>query len=187
MKLYHFSDSGDITVFEPRAPTRRPDTAPLVYAIDEWHSPLYFFPRDCPRVGIWPVESTVDEERRDFGGPRMRLLIDRRYEDKWRSGGIYRYTVDAAGFEDCRDHGVWVCSHTATPERVEHLPDLPRAVEDAGVAVEIVDSLVDVGLSLFDRDEGRFTTTLHVSMIRMSLLAGWPEPTVPNVPRRGAQ
>ncbi|MGV3489112.1 MAG: DUF6886 family protein [Tuberibacillus sp.] len=43
----------NITHFEPRQPQSFPDQPPLVWAIDEEHAPLYFFPRDCPRVAFW--------------------------------------------------------------------------------------------------------------------------------------
>jgi hypothetical protein len=49
MKLYHFSEDPHIAVFEPRAPTARPEVEPLVWAIDEWHAPMYYLLRECPR------------------------------------------------------------------------------------------------------------------------------------------
>ena len=57
-RLYHFSDDPSITRFVPRpvlVPATRPPgsdwlNGPLVWAIDEWHQPMYLFPRDCPRI-----------------------------------------------------------------------------------------------------------------------------------------
>ena len=32
---------------------------PLVWAIDKWHQPMYRFPRDCPRILLWPRVTTT--------------------------------------------------------------------------------------------------------------------------------
>jgi hypothetical protein len=50
MPLYHFSEDPTIKVFAPRAPLAHPDYEPLVWAIDDWHQPMYWTPRDCPRI-----------------------------------------------------------------------------------------------------------------------------------------
>jgi hypothetical protein len=48
--LYHFSGGPKISVSAPhRARTSNRDEA-YVWAIDEWHAPMSFFPWDCPRV-----------------------------------------------------------------------------------------------------------------------------------------
>src|SRR5437868_4811529 len=111
MILRHYSDRGDIEVFRPRPPSLYPDAEPLVSAIDEWHSPLYFFPRNCSRIGVWPVGETSEVDRELFPSQtnaKMRLLIDRVHEEMWRTGMVYEYEFDPAGFADWRDHGVWV-------------------------------------------------------------------------------
>ena len=66
VRLFHFSDDPGITVFEPRPvlkPSARPEgrdwlNGPLVWAIDEPHQPMYLFPRDCPRILLWPRETS---------------------------------------------------------------------------------------------------------------------------------
>ena len=52
--LFHFSEDPDIARFLPHVPRTNSSHAPAVWAIDEEHSPLYWFPRDCPRVTAWP-------------------------------------------------------------------------------------------------------------------------------------
>lgn len=164
LRLFHFSDRDDLDVFVPRAPLRHPDAEPLVYAIDEPHSPLYLFPRDCPRIGVWPE-----------GDPRsMRLLIDRRCEAAWRGQSLFRYEFDPRdGFVDCHDHGVWIAHETVRPVGKTVLRSLPREIAGHGLSVEIVASLAQASREFFDPIERRFTTSLHVSMIRMSLLPDW--------------
>lgn len=171
--LYHFSSRGDIEVFHPRPPERRPDTEPLVYAIDEWHSPLYGFPRDCPRIGVWPVEQTTPADCAAFEADtnqQMLLLIDARFEEMWRKGQIWRYQFESEGFEDIHDHGTHVCRCAVKPQRVELISDLPQFAKDHGAQVRIVPSLVQIARQYYDYGAQRFTTTLHVSMIRMALL-----------------
>ncbi len=44
MPLSHFSEDPTIARFVLRPPLARPTVEPLVWAIDEWHAPLYFLP-----------------------------------------------------------------------------------------------------------------------------------------------
>src|SRR5580698_7679583 len=68
--LFHFSEDCAIELFEPRpvrVPAERPPgrewlNGPLVWAIDAWHAPMYFFPRDCPRILLWRKPSTTDTD-----------------------------------------------------------------------------------------------------------------------------
>ena len=176
MRLYHFSERGDIDVFVPRAPLRHPDSEPLVYAMNEWNSPLYLFPRDCPRISTWVTGETTEEHRREFnekGPARIKSYIDRTTEDFWKNGHVYRYTFDPDGFIDGQDYGVWVSRTTKIPLGVELIDNLPLAAEQHGMSVEVVDSLVDLGHALHDYQSNTWTTTLHVSMVRMALLPGW--------------
>ena len=48
--LYHFSEDPAIWRFEPHVPATNPDHRAGVWAIDDDHAPLYWLPRDCPRV-----------------------------------------------------------------------------------------------------------------------------------------
>ncbi len=148
-----------------------------MYAIDEWHSPNYLFLRDCPRIGVWPVETTSNDDQaafQAFSTGRMKFWIDAKFESAWHNGSIYRYEFDSkADFTDCHDHGVWVSRDTLRPVAEELITDLPEAAQVAGVEVEVVPSLVDVARRFFDFEAKVFTTTLHVSMIRMSLLPDW--------------
>ena len=74
MEVFHFSEEPDIRVFVPRPPPARAPGLPsspapvaedarVVWAIDGWHAPLYYFPRDCPRVMIWSLPTTTDADR----------------------------------------------------------------------------------------------------------------------------
>lgn len=63
MALYHFSEDPGIEVFEPRPLAVTADrpagqdwlNGPLVWGIEAAYEFLYFFPRDCPRIVVWPL------------------------------------------------------------------------------------------------------------------------------------
>jgi hypothetical protein len=180
MRLFHFSQDPEIRVFHPRAPVRHPESEPLVYAIDEWHSPLYFFPRDCPRIALWPEFATTSSDRSQFQADcasRILIYLDQSSETYWREGKLFRYEFSRKdGFEDCKDHGVWVSRGSATPIAKEELTDLPKLALEADVDVSVVPQLGAVARQLYNYEEMRFNTTLHVSMIRLALLPGWDGP-----------
>ena len=54
VRRFHFSEDPGIRVFEPHVPSHRDGIQPLVWAIDEWHAPMYYTPRQCPRACFWP-------------------------------------------------------------------------------------------------------------------------------------
>src|SRR3954464_3428258 len=52
--LFHFSEDPSIERFVPHVPKTNPTHRAGVWAIDHERAPLYWFPRECPRVTIWP-------------------------------------------------------------------------------------------------------------------------------------
>ena len=168
-RLYHFSDQGEIGVFHPRAPLAHPEERPAVYAIDEWHQPLYFFPRECPRIGVWPVAATTAADRATFtemGSARMLLFADHSWKSRCEEASVWRYEFASDGFIDCEDHGCFVSYVPQTPISVTELKHLPNEILSAGCAVHFVDLLEESTRWLVP-------TTLHVSMVRMRNLDGW--------------
>src|SRR5262245_29586237 len=111
MKLFHFSDDPRIEVFEPRpvrvpagrSPDREWLNGPLVWAIDQPHSILYLFPRECPRIVIWPTVQTTDEDRSKWIGSsstRAVAFIEVCWLDRVRVGKVYRYEMPPDTFEN---------------------------------------------------------------------------------------
>src|SRR5947207_3071421 len=101
MLLYHFSEEPDIAVFVPRSPLERPEVEPLVWAIDEWHAPMYFVPRNCPRACFWPKSTTTLADReRWYSGIDARLVIavETGWLERIRATKLYRYTLPHASF-----------------------------------------------------------------------------------------
>jgi hypothetical protein len=171
MQLFHFSDAGGIEVFTPRAvKVAAPQTegreflnGPLVWAVDDWHAPMYLFPRDCPRVFAWPTDATTPPDRQAFTAItscRMVAHIEKRWFDRLSRAKLYRYTLPPDGFEPLDDtDGLWVSREAVTPMAVDRITDIPRALEKAGVELRILPSLQTL--------QPLRSTSLHVSAIRM--------------------
>ncbi|MBX3096449.1 MAG: hypothetical protein KF812_06260 [Fimbriimonadaceae bacterium] len=167
-QLFHFSDRGDIKLFHPRPPTGHPDSDPFVFAIDEWHSPLYYFPRDCPRTGFWPVANTSEKDvaqfRERFGDARMILAIQREFVEGWQSGHLFRYTFEMSDqWIDTKDHGCWVSQVPQKPIHVLRIEEFHSMAQREMCKVLSVEDLIPF------TDQLR-ATSLHVSAIRHRLL-----------------
>lgn len=109
--LYHFSEEPDIARFAPRAPLAHPQGEPLVWTIDQAHAPLYFFPRDCPRVAFWPLPTTTSADRERFytgTTAQMVIAIEYAWLARVQQARLYRYHIPAEGFtahtHDPRQH-----------------------------------------------------------------------------------
>jgi hypothetical protein len=119
MRLVHFSDDPNIRTFEPKAvrvlSRREPGSewlnGPLVWAIDDWHSPLYLFPRDCPRILVWPKKSTTaDDLKKWWDGRTCRMIahIEWAWFERVTDARLYRYELPEKDFECLGDAGMWV-------------------------------------------------------------------------------
>jgi hypothetical protein len=176
MKLFHFSESAVIDIFTPRpvlVPSKRPPgrewlNGPLVWAIDDWHQPMYLFPRDCPRILIWPNENTTAQDYRRYWGTDascMIAFVERRWLAHLSSSSICRYELPAEAFECLHDAGMWVSRTTVRPLRKEMIADLPAALRLHGVKLRPVESLVPL--------KELWNTSLHASGIRLRNAEGW--------------
>ena len=144
--LYHFSEDPTIRVFHPhRARTSSSDEA-FVWTIDDWHAPMYFFPRDCPRACFWPGPHTSESDRRvwfDHVRARMVIAIESAWLDRVRAATLYRYLMPEAPFELVdATAGYWVARETVTPLAVEPVGDLLEALAGAEVELRITPTLI---------------------------------------------
>lgn len=174
--LYHFSEEPGIERFEPRpvavpaerAPGKEWLNGPLVWAIDEWHSPMYLFPRDCPRILLWPKRSTTDDDReRWFAVSHARIIAYAEWAwfARLRSTTLYRYRLPSSTFSDLEDSGMWVSHESVVPIAVDAVADLPAALGACGVELRLAPSLLPL--------RGVWATTLHASGIRLRNATGW--------------
>src|SRR5438093_13274366 len=101
MRLFHFSEDPGIETFVPRPVTipsgrvagREWLNGPLVWAIDDERQPMYFFPRDCPRILIWrEPETTPADLDAWWGGRECRMIAHMEWAwfDRLRAATVHR-------------------------------------------------------------------------------------------------
>ncbi|CAA9251115.1 MAG: hypothetical protein AVDCRST_MAG77-2170 [uncultured Chloroflexi bacterium] len=171
MELFHFSEEAGIERFEPRPAATQGGEA-VVWAIDTWHAPLHYLPRECPRVTFWPVaESLPEHVERWFGrvSGRMVIAIEAAWLERLHTTRLYRYVFDGTGFEPLHDHGVHIAREAVTPLRVEPVGDLLATLTASDVELRICPSLAPLGRAIT-------RTSLHWSLIRMRNAQGWEAP-----------
>ena len=181
--LHHFSDDSGITTFQPR-PVKTPVSraqgeewlnGPLVWAIDQPHSFLYLFPRDCPRILLWETASTTAQDKRRWLGDteaRAIAYIESRWEERFRTAKIFRYDLPADTFEDLREIGMWVSRVEVKPKEVACVSNLADRLEASGVDLRIVDALTPM--------KPVWESTVHASGIRLRNAANWGDPGWPH-------
>ncbi len=170
-RLHHFSEDPGISLFVPRTPEHRPEVEPLVWAVDAERAWTYLFPRDCPRVLLWPTENTTDADlQRWFGGHTAARVacIEWAWLGRMHSTPLYRYEMDPANFVPVEgDAWMWVSRQQERPTTVHHIGDLVDALRHEGVELRIMPSLAP----LF----GAWESSIHFSGIRLRNAVGWPE------------
>ena len=170
--LYHFSEEPDIAVFKPLPPPAGQDMPPVVWAIDAWHAPRYYVPRDGPRACFWPGPKTSAEDReRWFGGieAKMVIAIESSWLDRLRTTQLYRYAMPEATFAPNDDiGGHFVSREPVTPLSVEPVGDLLAALAAANVVLRITPRLVELWRRVM-------ASTLEFSGTRLRNAEGWGE------------
>ncbi|HLX20093.1 MAG TPA: hypothetical protein VKR23_08060 [Gaiellaceae bacterium] len=104
-ELWHFSEDASLSRFEPRAGK--------VWAIDEPHSWLYWFPRDCPRATFWAVDTTTDgdvEHWLDGDRDRRVAVIETGWLERFRAVELYAYRMPREPFDIVEDNRFYIAS-----------------------------------------------------------------------------
>ena len=176
MNLYHFSENPTIEIFDPRPipassahstpppPDRAADL--LVWAIDKGHAPLYWFPRDCPRIAYWALPTTTPEDVERFFGhtaARWVIAIEAAWLARLREAKLYAYQLPRDTFVpqwEGGGPGYYLSREPVTPLAVEPVGDLLARHAEAGIELRITPSLWPLRRALL-------SASLHFSMIRM--------------------
>jgi len=168
--LYHFSEDPGIELFRPHVPEHRPEVEPLVYAIDAWHAPMYYFPRQCPRACFWPGERTSDADReRWFTGidARIVIAIESDWLERVRATTLYRYEMPEVTFTEQGDaSGHWHSRETIVPLAVEPVGDLLAALVAANVELRFTPRLYELWMAVI-------ASTVEFSGTRLRNARGW--------------
>lgn len=174
MRLFHFSDDPGIEAFvprpvrvaAPRAEGREWLNGPLVWAIEATRQAMYLFPRDCPRILVWPTAETSEADRRRWlGEAPMAAYLEIARFDEFAAARLHRYELPPDSFEDLEDAGMFVSRSAVRPLAMETLTDLPDALAGQGADLRVVASLAPLRVL--------FSSSLHASGIRLRNAAGW--------------
>jgi len=141
---------------------------PLVWAIEEARQALYHFPRDCPRILLWPTPRTTPQDMARWfppGSPRIIAHVERAWSDRIAQASIHRYSMPTGTFEDLGDAGMWVSRVAVDPMAMETLTDLPGRLGELGVELRWMDDLTPL--------RGVWDTSLHASGVRLRNAQGW--------------
>lgn len=125
--VFHFSEDGTIRRFVPHVPPTNPSHPPAVWAIDEAHAPLYWFPRHCPRISVWAGDAGQQARLTDvFETEASRICAaESHWLERVSRARLFRYVFDATAFEPWADaDGQYVSAGVVVPERVEVIGDV---------------------------------------------------------------
>ncbi len=142
--LHHFSEIADIDRFEPHVPATNRTHRPGVWAIDAAHAPLYWFPRDCPRVTAWPrTAEEIAGFRSAWTTDAHRVhAIELGWLDRMRTTTLYRYDFADHDFAPWPDaSGQWFTDQPVEPIAVVQLGDLLELHVAAEIELRAVPSL----------------------------------------------
>jgi hypothetical protein len=169
--LYHFSENPHIERFEPHVPRTNPSHEPAVWAIDAEHAPLYWFPRNCPRIAIWPrspSDRTKFEAQFTTSAPRLHA-IEFDWLERMRTAQIHRYEFAAEGFAPWEDaDGQWISQRQVAPISVTPVGDLLAAHAQAAIELRLVPSLWPLNDIALDGDYDFSLVRMHNAQPRTS-------------------
>jgi len=139
--LLHYSEDRNIREFHPHVPRSNPGVAPAVWAIDPARAPLYWFPRDCPRVAIWANDDEGRKrlrERFDTDASRVHAA-PAAWRDAFVDCRLYEYRFRPERFAPWPDaEGQWIARETIVAESVEPVGALAQRHAAAGVDLRFV-------------------------------------------------
>lgn len=175
-RLFHFSDDPTIERFVPRpvrVASERPTgmgwlNGPLVWTVSEARQALYLFPRECPRIVLWPTADTTEADRARWWGPSdapMLAHIEQGWLERLRTAALYRYELPADGFAAVNEDWAWVSETTVDPIGMEPCGDLEAALAHQGADLRVLPNLTPL--------RHVWSTTLHASGIRLRNATCW--------------
>lgn len=142
--VFQFSEDSTLRRFAPQVPPSNPSHPPVVWAVDDEHAPLYWFPRTVPRISVWAYDEVQQRQLTDrFGTESHRIVaVEQHWLGEIRAARIHRYTFDASQFVPWEQaDGQYVASDVVYPEEVDVIDDVIAAHCDAGVELRLTPRL----------------------------------------------
>jgi hypothetical protein len=141
-RLLHFSEDPDIERFVPHVPATNPGQPPQVWAVDDLHAPLFWFPRDCPRITFWSGDETPVDALGPTTATRVHA-IEEAWFDRVRTCELYVYRFDPGGFAPWSDaDGYWVSADPQVPRGVDPVGDLLEHHRACGIELRVLPNLM---------------------------------------------
>jgi hypothetical protein len=125
--VYHYSEDGSIKRFTPHEAPSNPRHPPAVWALDQAHAPLYWFPRHCPRISVWAVDDEQQQRLSEvFHTEASRICAaETSWIDAMASARLYEYHFDGELFAPWAEaDGQYISGDEVVPMHVEVLDDL---------------------------------------------------------------
>jgi hypothetical protein len=141
--LWHFSEDPSLGRFRSHTPAAN-GKAPLVWAVDTRHAPMFWFPRDCPRGCIWPGPATTREDRERFFGQSAATRIHVMEADwlrRMQECRLYAYRLPAGQFRPHEVGGYWVADEPVDAIDQVVIDDLAGRHARAGIELRITPSI----------------------------------------------
>ena len=139
--LLHYSEDPSIERFVPHVPATNPEQPPMVWTIDDEHAPLFWFPRECPRITFWSADGSPPDR---LGATTARRVhaIEERWLDRLPSCRLHVYRFEPAGFEPWpHADGYWVSDAEHVPLDVEAEGDLLERHRERGIDLWVLPDL----------------------------------------------
>jgi hypothetical protein len=166
--LLHFSEDPAIERFMPHVPATNPDQRPMVWTIDDDHAPLFWFPRDCPRITFWSGDGAPPHRLGPTTATRVHA-IEERWLERVRSCELHAYRFATEGFEPWPGaDGYWVSSAEHVPLDVAPVGDLLERHRARGIELRVLPDLREL------RDEV-VASGYRFSMCRMANISPAPD------------
>lgn len=139
--LWHYSEDPDIERFVPHVPVTNPDQPPMVWTIDDDHAPLFWFPRDCPRITFWADDGSPPDALGTTAARRVHAIEEGWLERVQRCElWVYRFAVD--GFEPWPEaDGYWVSASEHVALDVTAVGDLLERHHERGIELRVLPDL----------------------------------------------
>jgi len=137
----------------------------------EQHELLYLFPRECPRIVIWPFSETTPEDWLRWSGDCTKnaiAFIEQSWEERFNSGSVYRYELPVSSFEEVGELGMWVSRTSVTPLGVTRLSNLPGELQSRNIGLRVMERLVPL--------KNIWMSSVHASGVRLRNAQGWGKP-----------
>ena len=161
--LLHFSEDPHIERFVPHVPLTNPGHPPAVWAIDAQHAPLYWFPRECPRVTVWADDAAQAATLRELLTTTARRVhaTELGWLERLRTVELFVYVLPSATFRPWGPaYGQWISEDPVEPQRVHPVGDLLERHAAAGIELRLVLDLHPLRAVVLD-------SGLAFSMVRM--------------------